>query len=187
MELDKLIKRMRDFKIKIEFNPIFVKGSDAYQRFIYDTTEREINDIESKLNELKTSNEEEYQLIVKQYLPNFIKILKSDFFIELYPFGSIIIEAHLENVSPPSEIEINSYVQRVSFLNESGVIDFLINRYPELKYNNKEFTCFLMQFLDIKYTTLQPLINALRSGYTTNKNYPKPNKVVKSYMEKYKK
>jgi hypothetical protein len=187
MELEEIIKDFRDFKKTTEFSPIFVKGTDSYHRSIYDITERKINHIDAKLNELKVSNEEEYQLIVKQYLPTFIKILKSDFFVELYPFGSLIIEAHLEIVNPPSEIEIKSYIQRVSFLNESGVIDFLINRYPELKNNNSEFTYFLMQFLDMKYGTLQPIINSLRTNQTTNKNYPKPNKVVKSYIEKYKK
>ena len=187
MELEEIIKDFRDFKKITEFNSIFVKGSDDYQRFIYDTTEREINDIDAKLNELKVSNEEEYQLIVKKYLPNFIKILKSDFFVELYPFGSLIIEAHLENVNPPSEIEINSHIQRVSFLKESGVIDFLLEEYPKLKKNNLEFATFLREFLDIKLGTLQPIINALRSDQTTNKNYPVPNKVVKSIIERYKK
>jgi hypothetical protein len=185
MELEELIKTFRDFKKNTEFIPYLVKGTDLYNRTIYDRIEDIIFRIDDKLNELKASNEAEYQLIIKQYLPIFINILKSDYYVNIYPFGSSIIEAHLENFNPPSEIEITSYIQRVSFLNESGIIDFLLNKFPELKENNSDFTYFLMQFLGIKFGTLQPIINALRSGQTKNKNYPKPNKLVQSVIEKY--
>jgi hypothetical protein len=185
MELEELINDLKNFKNFTEFNPIYVKGSDLYSKGIYEFTEQKINQIDTKLNELKASNEEKYQIIINKYLPILIKILKSDFFVEHYPFGTFIFEAHLENDNPPTEIELKSYIQRVSFLNETGIIDFLLGKYPELKNNNLKFTQFLTQFLNVKIGTLQPIINALRSGQTANKNYPKPTNLVKSLIEKY--
>jgi hypothetical protein len=185
MELEELIEDIRDFKKNTESILYLTKGTDMYQRALYDLIEFKLNKIDAQLHKLKESNEAEYQKIVEKVLPIFIKLLKTDYYTENYPFGSLIIEAHLENINPPSEIEIKRHIQRVSFLNETGVIDFLINKYPELGKNNSNFTYFLMQFLDIQYGTLQPIVNALRSGQIKNKNYPKPNQLVHSIIEKY--
>jgi hypothetical protein len=83
------------------------------------------------------------------------------------------------------EIKIKTIPERVRLLIELGVIDFLENKYPILKGNKKKMTELLMQFMNVKYGSLQPIVNAKDYDDENHLKKPKLTKNVQNIINKY--
>lgn len=83
------------------------------------------------------------------------------------------------------EIELKTIPERVRLLIELGVIDFLENKYPNLKGNKKKMTELLMQFMNVKYGSLQPIVNAKDYDDENHLKKPKLTKKVQNVINKY--
>lgn len=84
-----------------------------------------------------------------------------------------------------SEIEIKKQKDKVRLLHELGIIDQLEIKYPYIKGNGQRITKLIMHFLDIKETSLQPIINALIHNNESDKNFPHLKQTVKNVINKY--
>ncbi|MHA8108110.1 hypothetical protein [Aquirufa sp. A-Brett2-W8] len=83
------------------------------------------------------------------------------------------------------EFEISTIPDRVRLLMELGIIEHLEKELPILKDKKKKLTELLMQFLNIPYNSLQPVVNAI--GYDDdNPRKPKLTKKVQNVLNKYK-
>lgn len=83
------------------------------------------------------------------------------------------------------EIELKTIPERVRLLVELGVIEFLENKYPILKGNKKKMTELLMQFMNVKYGSLQPIVNAKDYDNENHLKKPKLTKNVLNVINKY--
>lgn len=156
--------------------------------------DQELNIIDIELIELKISKPFEYDTICTELIPELIATL-DNLYSKYYPFGWGNIEKHLNNptnsikhkteINPPSEIEILKQKDKVRLIYELGIIKHLENEYPYIKGNAQRITHLLMQFLDIQESSLQPIVNALNTENTSNKNYPQLTQLVKSVINKY--
>lgn len=127
--------------------------------------------------------------IIKKHIIEMEKFhynIKSDEFkqnesIEKFPIE--LIEEELID-----EIILKTQSDRVRLLLELGIIEFLEAKYPSLKENKQKMSFLLMQFLNIKYNSIQPLVNALNLKESTKEKptrKPKLTKEVLKVMEKY--
>jgi hypothetical protein len=83
------------------------------------------------------------------------------------------------------QFEISTIPDRVRLLMELGIIEHLEKELPMLKDKKKKLTELLMQFLNIPYNSLQPVVNAI--GYDDNSpRKPKLTKKVQNVLNKYK-
>lgn len=176
---------------------IFSKTDEEKVEFattiMLDQINRELNIIDIELWELKIKKPNDYNIICNELIPDLISYLEL-FYSTFYPFGWEIEKHNHQNfitLNPDleqniqTENELTTQKDKVALLKELGIIDFLQDRYPYLKKNGQRTTKLLMQFLDIPYTSLQPIINELFNESTSNKNYPKLTPKVLSVVNKY--
>jgi hypothetical protein len=156
--------------------------------------DKELNIIDIELFELKITKPSEYSIICNELIPDLILILKSKYSenyhlcwkkIEKYSEQKIITINPDSEQNTQNENEIVKQKDKVALLKELGILDLLQERYPYLKKNGQRTTKLLMEFLDIPYTSLQPIINALFNETTSNKNYPKLTPKVQNVINKY--
>ena len=83
------------------------------------------------------------------------------------------------------EFEISTIPDRVRLLMELGIIEHLEKELPILKDKKKKLTELLMQFLNIPYNSLQPVVNAIAYDDDSNRK-PKLTKKVQNVLNKYK-
>lgn len=79
-----------------------------------------------------------------------------------------------ESVNPepePLDLSDTTTVEKIIYLNEMGIIDFLKTR-PEFTLSTNLMATVLSAITGIKATTLQPSLNRLISNDTDDKNHP---------------
>jgi hypothetical protein len=116
-------------------------------------------------------------------LDSHIKELKASNKI-LSPIKVHFHEDSIEEIVSP-EIELNTIPDRVRLLMELRIIDHLEREFPILKGNKKKLTELLMQFMNIKFGSLQPVVNAIEHDDNSTKK-PKLTKKVQNVLNKYK-
>ncbi len=90
----------------------------------------------------------------------------------------------IEEVEFP-KLEITTIPDRVRLIMELGIIAHLEREYPILKGNKKKLTELLMQFMQIKYNSLQPVIRTIEYE-ESHEQKPKLTKKVQNVINKYK-
>ena len=83
------------------------------------------------------------------------------------------------------KFEITTIPDRVRLLMELGIIEHLEKEIPMLIGKKKKLTELLMQFLNIPYNSLQPVVNAIEYDDESPRK-PKLTKKVQNVLNKYK-
>jgi hypothetical protein len=90
----------------------------------------------------------------------------------------------IEEVEFP-KLEITTIPDRVRLIMELGIIEHLEREFPILKGNKKKLTELLMQFMQIKYNSLQPVVRTIEYE-ESHEEKPKLTKKVQNVINKYK-
>lgn len=99
-----------------------------------------------------------------------------------------LVENNRTEVNEEDEIpkfEITTIPDRVRLLMELGIIEHLEKEFPILIGKKKKLTELLMQFLNIPYNSLQPVINAIEYDDESPRK-PKLTKKVQNVLNRYK-
>lgn len=103
---------------------------------------------------------------------------------EFSRFNPIEAEVEVENIKALPEIDLKTKLEQVRLLNDLGIIDFLINKYPStLKGNNNQVADLISKILKDKQKTIQPIVNALIND-NAGKNYPKETLNTKAIIDR---
>jgi hypothetical protein len=83
-------------------------------------------------------------------------------------------EESSEELNLIPEVELTKQKEQIRLLHELGVIEFLIDRYPNSLKNSKNQTAQLIaRILRVGGTSVQPTLNALLNDDASSDKYPK--------------
>lgn len=129
----------------------------SHHSTLYETEKRDQHSIYEYEHEWKINK-------LKEYKEKFIKTTPS--------FNSSLNDLEVTQDLP--NFELSNMKEQIRLLNDLGVIDFLVSKYPVSFSNNvNELSGLIAQLLRQNKRSIQPTLNALLKDNALNKNYPK--------------